>query len=39
MINDLIFVEINNNLGRIAKALEENNNMIKDLGGLNAQEK
>lgn len=30
---------INLNLARIANALEENNNMIKDLGGQNVQEK
>ena len=36
MKNDFIFLEINKNLERIAKALEESNNMVKDLGGQNA---
>lgn len=27
-----ILIDINKNLNRIAKALEENNNMVKDLG-------
>lgn len=39
MRNDFIFLEINKNLERIANALEENNNMIKDLGGQDDQEK
>ena len=39
MKNDFIFLEINKNLERIANALEENNNMIKDLVGQNDQEK
>jgi hypothetical protein len=30
---DVMLANINNNLNRIAKALEESNNMIKDLGG------
>ena len=36
MKDNFIFLEINKNLERIAKALEENNKMIKDLCGQDA---
>ena len=34
MNNNLIFIDISNQLKRIADALEENNKMIKDLGNI-----
>lgn len=33
MNNDYIFINISNQLKRIADALEESNKMVKDLGG------